>query len=136
MGIDVAVGAGIAEGVGAGAGAAAAGAGAGAAAAGVAGAGVAAGAAGAAAGGISLGTAASLAAGIGAIGLGAASLLAPKPKFPGAPPPLPSPLVAPTMNSDAVTAAAKKQALISQMQSGRASTILSSGTGSNDKLGA
>lgn len=58
------------------------------------------------------------------------------PATPGAPPPIPAPSVLPTMDSSAVTAAAKKQALIAQMQSGRASTVLSSGSGSNDKLGA
>lgn len=67
---------------------------------------------------------------------------APKTPTPTAPPPIPPPSIMPTSDSDAVTAAAKKQALLAQMQSGRASTILSSGAsgagggaGGADKLG-
>jgi hypothetical protein len=41
----------------------------------------------------------------------------------------------PTMDSDAVLAAEKKQAQLAEENSGRASTILSTGSGTGDKLG-
>jgi hypothetical protein len=54
---------------------------------------------------------------------------------PPPPPPAPAPMPMPTMDSDAVLAAQKKQAQIAENESGRASTILSTGSGTGDKLG-
>lgn len=73
----------------------------------------------------------------GTSGKGVVGALTPTPPAaPVAPLPIPAPSIMPTADSEQVTAAAKKQALIAQMQSGRASTILGSGTGTSDKLGA
>jgi len=73
-------------------------------------------------------------AGMSAIGL-ASSLSAKPPQSAGAPPPVAAPAVMPIPDDTAAVAARRRQQVAASNRSGRASTLLSQGSGESDTLG-